>query len=136
MNIFTYGTLMVREIWCRVVKDGYRSASGIISGYARFTVAGERYPGLVESPSGSLAGVVYFDVNDADVARLDHFEGEEYERTEVFVELAEGQKIACQTYLFKHEFRHRLTDNVWSLDEFLHTGIKEFLSGYAGWNNN
>ena len=132
MDLFVYGTLMAPAVWHKVVKGEYDSRPGRLHNYQRLCVAGASYPGLIASAGSAVDGVVYFDVSTSDMQRLDLFEGDEYERIMVEVELENGEKTSCQTFLFKEAFRRRLTNVEWSYEEFLKSGLQEFLETYAG----
>ncbi|MGZ5781655.1 MAG: gamma-glutamylcyclotransferase family protein, partial [Burkholderiaceae bacterium] len=67
-HIFTYGSLMFPQVWQRVVRGQYHSANAIVSGYARYTIVGETYPAIIEQAGATVHGVVYFDVDEQDVA--------------------------------------------------------------------
>src|SRR5271155_1290355 len=75
-HLFTYGSLMFAEVWSRVVHGIYR-----------------QMPARAE-------GVVYFDVSPADVASLDVFEGEQYQRQVIHVRVTGGDAIAVHAYVF------------------------------------
>jgi len=89
-HVFTYGSLMFPEVWQRVVRGDYRSAPAVLDGHARFALAGETYPGAIARSGAIVAGIVYFDVSDADVAALDAFEGSQYRRDRVRIRLDGG----------------------------------------------
>lgn len=128
MNVFTYGSLMFDQVWSRVVRGNYRRAEAVLPGHERRAVRGETYPGVIAAPGASVAGVVYFDVAAADLARLDDFEGSPYERRSVVLELA-GQELPAEVYLIRDP--GRLEDSPWDVAGFERAGIFEFLSGYC-----
>ena len=77
VSVFTYGSLMFDPVWSRVVAGSYERCEAILQGYDRKAVRGETYPVLMPSSALSqVQGVVYCNVSSADLARLDHFEGE------------------------------------------------------------
>lgn len=100
INIFTYGSLMYPEVWERVVRGRYRSSPATATGFARYAISGETYPGMVASPGSSVQGVMYFDVDVEDVAALDAFEGEYYRRDGIPVASENGGAIMAETYIF------------------------------------
>jgi gamma-glutamylcyclotransferase (GGCT)/AIG2-like uncharacterized protein YtfP len=80
-NIFTYGTLMFEEIWSQVVSGEYIKSPAILDGYDRKMARGKEYPVLYpHAPCSQVEGFVYLDVSDADLEKLDYFEGEYYFR--------------------------------------------------------
>jgi gamma-glutamylcyclotransferase (GGCT)/AIG2-like uncharacterized protein YtfP len=100
MNIFTYGSLMFPEVWQRVVRGDYRSAAATIADCRRYAIERETYPGMVRERGGAVTGVVYFDVDTADLAALDAFEGTDYRRETVDVRLATGETVPADTYFY------------------------------------
>ena len=133
MHLFAYGTLMAEQVWQRLVVVRYRREEAELVGFRRLAVAGAGYPGLLEAEQHVVRGVVYRDLATEDIARLDRFEGEEYRRIKVTVRLADGSELTCQTYLFRPEYRHRLSDREWSFEDFVSHGLAAFLADYKGW---
>ncbi len=114
-------------VWSRVVAGSYRSMAASAAGYARYTVRGETYPGAVAELGAVLQGVVYFDVDAADCAALDQFEGPDYRRIGIAVLGADGNTHAAQTYMY---LRHdKLGKVIWKPEEF---ALREFLDTYCG----
>lgn len=134
MHVFTYGSLMFPAIWNRVVGGTYRSVPAVLHDHARFALIDDTYPGVVSHPAQTVEGVLYLNVDDADVAALDAFEGGEYRRDVVTLVLASGETIAAQTYLFLAT--HRLSDQSWEpqsfrMSRFIETYCAEKIGGPA-----
>jgi gamma-glutamylcyclotransferase (GGCT)/AIG2-like uncharacterized protein YtfP len=138
-NLFTYGSLMYSPVWEKIVRDSgaetYANQLGRIDGYSRHAVMGETYPGVIPAPGGSVRGRVYFNLSSADLARLDNFEGPDYERIEVSVVLDAGKTgqaesvVQAGLYLYRHQ--DRLTPQDWSTDWFEREGMAKFLATYV-----
>src|SRR5690606_12204581 len=126
MDIFTYGSLMFPAVWQRVVRSEYRSAPALLPGFARYAVSGETYPGLVRQAGAAVNGVVYFDVDDADLLTLDVFEGSEYRREAVTVSLEADRNLVVETYVFTAT--GRLTNREWDPQAFR---IAHFIDAYC-----
>ena len=100
---FTYGSLMWADIMARVCGRpwGDRAAHEVFDsdvaelfGHERRAIRGQDYPGLVplegQGPPGiAVRGVLYRGLSPQEFARLDAFEGVEYERVLVRVHLLE-----------------------------------------------
>ncbi|MDP9108487.1 MAG: gamma-glutamylcyclotransferase [Pseudomonadota bacterium] len=125
-SIFTYGSLMFAEVWQKVVAGQYASAKATFYGYQRFALRGETYPGIVARATGSVDGLVYLDVSDADIAALDAFEGVDYRRIEAGVTSADGTPVAVQTYLMLQP--QQLSDQPWLPEQF---ALQRFLDTYC-----
>ncbi len=117
---------MFAEVWQRVVRSQYASCAATLDDYRRLAVRDETYPGIVASNGDSVIGVVYADVDAADVARLDQFEGELYQRIDAVVTNANGRAIQVQTYLFLQPAK--LSDQPWLPESF---ALQQFLATYC-----
>lgn len=115
-HLFTYGSLMFAPVWERVIGAHRRSVPACLFGYARFTVRGEPYPGIIPDPGAQVHGRVYLDLDLESLAALDHFEGAEYARTEVAVILADGATCSAQTYVYLYP--DKLSDSDWEPERF------------------
>lgn len=132
MNIFTYGSLMYRPVWERVVSGAYQAVNGTIRGYARRRIMNEVHPALVHARSGSaVRGVVYLHVSAPDLVALDHFEdeGEAYQRIQVPVELDGGRVLNAWTYLYSRPTC--VEDSVWEPEGFEGDDLRRFLETYC-----
>lgn len=125
-HIFTYGSLMFAPVWQRVVQGTYRSAPARLDNHARFAITGETYPGIVAMDGDSVAGVLYFDVSDRDIAALDAFEGIEYRREQVVVTLENGQSVVANTYIYL--MTEKLSQLSWMPETFQ---LERFIGAYC-----
>lgn len=123
--LFTYGSLMFPEVWEKVLQGSYERTRGTACGYARYSVSGMTYPGMIAQAGSSVDGVVYFDISDDDLAILDAFEGENYQRRSVALQLADGRRIEAQTYLFLEP--EELSNQPWDPEQF---AMQRFLQSY------
>lgn len=125
-HVFTYGSLMFFEVWTRVVEGDYRSMRAHLDGHARFEVREQTYPGMVAQQNSQVEGVLYLDVDAADLARLDHFEGDDYVRATLEVACDDGIARASETYLYR--LTDRLQKTLWQPDGF---AMQRFLDTYC-----
>ena len=88
-SIFTYGTLMNPTVMKNVVKAEYKSVKALLRGYIRKKVKGQVYPGITECANSVIEGVLWLDVKEEGVQKLDYFEseGKMYLRKKVSVEV-------------------------------------------------
>ena len=131
-HVFTYGSLMFAEVWQRVVRGHYASHAARLDGYRRFAVRDDTYPGIVTSSDSSVEGLVYTDVDAADLARLDDFEGDLYARIDAVATDPHGRAVKVQTYLCLDA--SYLSDQPWlpesfALSHFLETYCRDKLGG-------
>ncbi len=124
--MFTYGSLMFAPVWSLVVAGVHRSLAATLADHARYRVVDEDYPGMVPQPGADVAGVVYLDVDAADLARLDRFEGDDYRRASITVTSADGAAIPAQTYVYLPT--DRLLPTPWEPAAF---ALQRFLDTYC-----
>ncbi|BCN93506.1 hypothetical protein THMIRHAM_12910 [Thiomicrorhabdus immobilis] len=132
-HCFTYGTLMCQEIMQEVCGDSFHSVPGQITGFSRRCIQGEYYPGILASTEDTVEGVLYLDVSSQAWRRLDVFEGEQYQRQWVAVQLENGSTLMAETYVIRTEFIDVLDNKKWSFDDFLKNGKTHFQSQYSGY---
>ena len=133
MNIFAYGTLMDTDIMRHVSGVSGAGKKGVVTGYSRYRVRGEQYPGIVSDGNGRVEGILYCGITDNELARLDIFEGDMYRREQVEVQLAEEGAIEkAMAYVIRPEHAHRLTGEPWDFANFLEQGKRLFEEHYCG----
>jgi hypothetical protein len=91
----------------------------ILHDYCRHRVRQCDYPGIVAEDGHNVRGTYVAGLTDGDIHRLDVFEGDEYRRIEVKVELPKeaGKFVQAETYLYTAGER-RLDKKEWSYEEF------------------
>ena len=133
-HAFTYGSLMWADIMARVCGHDFASEPALLAGHRRQPVRGQDYPGLRAAPGGQVPGRLYLDVTPDAWARLDAFEGEEYERADVIVSLADGRSLPAQVYRFRDAFADRLLPGDWDAEAFGREGRRRFIDRYVGFD--
>ncbi|KAF2220636.1 AIG2-like family-domain-containing protein, partial [Elsinoe ampelina] len=138
-TLFFYGTLTFPPILHRVIhgpsnptfptpSSSYvRTYPALLPSHRRHRVRGADYPAVVPSTaSASVRGTLAAGLTDADVRRLDIFEGGEYERRKVGVrrlivvdaeEMEEGEEVEAETYIWIAG-ENRLEDEEWDFETF------------------
>jgi len=136
MHVFTYGTLMFPEVWRAVVGHKFATIEGSAKGYAIWRVRDAVFPGILEAgESDVVRGVVYLDVDDTSLARLDLFEDDFYERRTLWIDCDDGQRRAAQAYVVPKANRSILSSDPWDPDEFVARGhLKQFIERFAGFS--
>ena len=132
MNLFVYGTLMISSVMHAVTDRRFRFADAVLMGYARYTVKGEYYPGIIPEKDAVTKGLLCFYVDQLSLERLDAFEGDLYQRTAILVETEKGEVFSAETYAVKPEFRDCLSSKKWNVKEFSQNHLKAFLETYSG----
>ena len=98
-----------------------------LSGYARYLIKGQVFPGIVKADQCSVGGIVYHDIDSMVLQRLDEFESEVYERKEVQVTLDNSQQVSAYTYVMSYEHEYLLTDLSWDVEVFKHKHLADYL---------
>jgi len=124
MTLFAYGTLMDPAVWSRVAREPAKSQRGVLTDYEARRLRGVTFPGLVEAAGARVPGLLYFDVSDAAMERLDEYEDDFYIRIEVTVEAEDGTRVPAQVYLMHPDHREVVLDDIWhppGVRDFSHT---------------
>jgi gamma-glutamylcyclotransferase (GGCT)/AIG2-like uncharacterized protein YtfP len=133
-HAFTYGSLMWADIMGRVCGRAFSALPASLADHVRHPVQGQDYPGMRPQAGASVQGRLYLDLDEAALARLDAFEGEEYQRSEVRVQLPDGRSLLAWTYLYKPEFSARLGAGDWDEAGFAREGKARFEARYVGFD--
>lgn len=109
------------------------SMPGVLKGFSRWSVKGEKYPALVPDERGRVDGLVYRDVPNLAWDRLDRFEGEMYARRIVQIELTDGNSLLAAAYIVQPDFLDQLDSSDWDFADFLRNGKAYFQMRYKGY---
>lgn len=128
MNLFTYGTLIFADIWQCVVGHAAESTPAELSGYRVLGVVDDLFPVMIPGTTDDRAsGVIYFDLTDQDLQRLDDYEAHLYERKEVYPVTEDGGSVACQTYLLREEYYSAATEEAWTPAWFAEHAKRQYM---------
>jgi Gamma-glutamyl cyclotransferase, AIG2-like len=125
---------MWADIMARVCGGVLPSEAARLHGYRRHPVRGEDYPGLRLAEGGVVDGRLYRGLDTAQWARLDAFEGADYERLHVSVVLPDGRLEAADVYCFRIEQAIQLLPGDWDPQRFESEGRERFLARYIGFS--
>ncbi|MDJ0848718.1 MAG: gamma-glutamylcyclotransferase family protein [Myxococcota bacterium] len=126
-RIFTYGTLAAPEVmeallgWCPPARPA------VLEDHARYALRGRDYPGLVAEPGARTEGLLYEGLEAPAMARLDHFEGNLYERRVVHVHTTASERALAEVYVVPEAGRHLLAGDAWDLEHFRRTRLAEWV---------
>lgn len=116
-NLFVYGSLMFPEIWESLVRSVYQSAPATLLGYKRTRIVGDCYPVIRPATHGDfVTGQIHWRVSDADLRRLDQFEGKLYRRRRVQVHALPMRRTPVQAiaYVLHDRYRHLASAQPWN----------------------
>lgn len=95
--LFVYGTLLDDDVRALVLGHATMTGAAVAPRLRTVFFPGRTYPGLVEAAGGEAVGLLLENLSLADMAALDAYEGEEYERRVIAV-LREGVTVEAETY--------------------------------------
>ncbi len=114
----------------------------ILHEYCRRRVENADYPGITEDPGHQVFGTFTTGLTEANLGKLDFFEGSQYERRKVNVRLltkvgdakgvgnVEGEERSAGVYVFLN--RNELEDREWDLEEFRRDKLQQWTrAGYV-----
>nr|POE87415.1 protein aig2 c [Quercus suber] len=138
---FFYGTLMAPQVLHRVCHGGMDTSNpiymthnlriqpAILPKFRRHRVKGADYPAIMPHQDAIVRGTLVTGLTDADIWRLDIFEGDEYQRKLVLVgtliedgvnkreSKLQNANVEAETYVWVAG-EHRLEEREWDLEEF------------------
>lgn len=126
-QLFCYGTLCIPEVMCQVIGRVPKSLTGSLLGYACYSLTGLTYPAIVPEKEAWAQGVLYQGLSRAQLAKLDAYEGEQYRRQRVRVDVERGRTEQAWTYTLHPRYYHRLGGKGWSLEQFRHEQLAQYL---------
>ncbi|KAF5002658.1 hypothetical protein FGRMN_196 [Fusarium graminum] len=142
---FFYGTLMAPEVFftvCygdrnppQVIKDMHTFTPAILEGYCRHRVQYADYPGVVAEKGHTVLGVYATGLTDANMNKLDIFEGSEYIKETVKVKLLnkDGTNPAKQevkeTSVYVYMKPEHLEKVEWDFEEFRKQKMQNWTRG-------
>ena len=117
--LFAYGTLQVPEILEALCGRALRGRPARLEGFGRGRIRDEVYPAVAPRAGARTVGQLYLDLRDADLAALDAFEGEIYDRRSLAVTpLDESPAVVAWVYVLVPEAAPLLCDEPWDLATF------------------
>jgi gamma-glutamylcyclotransferase (GGCT)/AIG2-like uncharacterized protein YtfP len=127
---------MFPEVWQAVVGRKFETVEGTAAGFANYRVVNAVFPGIVKAGDRDVVrGVVYLEVDDESLTRLDLFEDDFYERQALWVDCTDGQRRAADSYVVPPQNRHVLTNEPWQRDDFVASGgLEQFIRQFQGFS--
>ena len=124
--MFAYGSLCFPELVEALLGLAVEPEPARLEGWQRVGVRGASYPGLRAALGASTEGVLYRNLGPEELARLDAFEGELYERRSLIVQ-AGGAAVAAEVWVVRPSLLHRLGDEPWSPAGFASAHLHEWV---------
>lgn len=116
--LFAYGTLQHPAIIRHILGRIPDASPAVLRDYARYTIRGENYPGLVPEKNARTAGTLFFGILLEEWARLDSYESDLYVRQTVLT-LRQGQDpLPAQAYILPPRHFNVLSEIPWDLNTY------------------
>lgn len=131
LSVFTYGTLQFPEAMQAVTGLMLIPVPATLSGYQCLKIKGRTFPGLFKKEEAITTGMLYRELDQQSIERLDQFEDVMYERCLVDVKVGDKSEQAY-VYVTQKEYEACLMDQNWSLEEFRKKYLKLYLKRIAG----
>jgi len=132
--LFFFGTLMDLDVLAYLLErpvdlDDLEAAT--ITGFRRVAATGACYPVLVPEPGGTVEGRLLRRATARDIARINHYESEEYLAELRSVTAGAGREVAAWLYLGLDGLVSG--DQPWSLEDWQRTVKPRFFAPCDGW---
>jgi gamma-glutamylcyclotransferase (GGCT)/AIG2-like uncharacterized protein YtfP len=128
LPLFVYGTLRDADVVSVVLGrtlDVCALERATALGHLTVYYPGQTYPALLAKPDSSAEGLLFRHLSARDIALLDTFEGDEYRRGSILVQI-EGEALGALCYL---PTRPIAADaRVWTLEEWQRQHKAEMLA--------
>ena len=110
-----------------VAGQAFRFQEAKLRGYREFRVnSDEEQAAILPFPDTETEGMVYFDLDDAALKRVDEFQGALYHRVEVNVEGLGGDWIEAEAYVIQFRKTKVLTAEPWDEEAFREKHIMKY----------
>jgi gamma-glutamylcyclotransferase (GGCT)/AIG2-like uncharacterized protein YtfP len=129
-GLFAYGTLQIAEILVQLIGRPLPALHAVLVGYRCFRVSEKPYPAIIAEPGASVSGLLQTDVSPAELALLDRYEGDFYERRLVELQTA-GGAVPGFAYVLRAAHREQLSGEEWDLARFRRDHLAHYLAEVA-----
>jgi hypothetical protein len=132
--LFFFGTLMDLDVLGYLLEqpvdlDDLEAAT--ITGFRRVTATGARYPVLVPEPGGTVEGRLLRRATARDIARINHYESQEYLAELRSITAGAGREVAAWLYLGLDGLA--ADDQPWSPEEWQRTVKPRYFTACDDW---
>ena len=127
IDLFVYGTLQIPEVFQAVTGRCVPAEPARLADHARYCLKGLSYPGLIVELGAVTDGLLFRRLGTPEVARLDAFEDDFYERLTVSVTTLAGETVKAEAYIVPAVSHHLIDPRPWCLDEFRRRSLHSFL---------
>ena len=105
----------------------FPSEPATLEGFARSMLRGATYPGIAPAAGARTQGTLYSELDPESLALLDRFESDLYERRELRVATASGERSAF-AWVVRPQHQELLTGEPWDRHLFAARHLREWLA--------
>lgn len=116
-RLFVYGTLQLPDRMQALIGRIPPSKAAQLVGFRTGLVARADFPGIVPCPDAVTTGLLLGSLNAEDLARLDAYEGELYQRVSIQVQTVSGP-CSAWVYQIVPWARDRVTREPWTIEGY------------------
>lgn len=134
-RLFTYGTLMLDDVFGALLNRVPLSYTAQLPGYKRVCVDQKIYPGIFSCPGETVTGKFYEDILPDEWPLLDWFESDLYKRVEVDVYPTDSDIHSVSAWTYRVEPGNMGFLNLmkpWDLHTFIETESKSYIEMCKG----
>jgi gamma-glutamylcyclotransferase (GGCT)/AIG2-like uncharacterized protein YtfP len=125
-NIFVYGTLQSPEIIKKLTGKSFKNTPAVLEGYKRYWVKESDYPAVIQQIDEQTTGLVLENVDDLSFDIISLYEGDEYGKKKVTVNLNGISKdVWTFVWVNGNEF---LENKDWDFLNFEKTSLEYYLN--------
>ncbi|WPT14320.1 AIG2-like protein C [Picochlorum sp. SENEW3] len=124
-QVFVYGTLQYPSILTALINRVPTMHKAVVHGYKRYGLTDYVFPAVVEDASASVDGLLLTGLSEQEMVILDEYEGDEYRKEEVEVNVfrdtggsAEASLEKALLYVWMDEYKHLLNGKEWNKEAF------------------
>lgn len=131
MNLFVYGTLIHPDIYHLVTGTRKAGEQATAEGFEVLGVQGQSFPGMIEKPGFIASGILYRNLTEDELDRLDYYEDDFYVRKaiEITIQSQPGKNELAWAYLVPESNHHVLSREQWDYSDFCKNHLNDFMNG-------
>jgi len=119
---------MFLELMQALTGKSFMTKFGQLHGYAQFMIKEEGQSAMILFPDRMVDGVVYLDMDEVSLAKIDAFQGKRFVREEVSIEGEGGEWLEASAYCLKLSRKSLLRGEEWDEDVYRAKYLKKELA--------
>lgn len=127
LPLFCYGTLQSPLVMHALVGQTYLGTGATLLDYRIYRVRGTEYPGIFPEKGSIVMGTLYQNIDDPILQILDNFEGDQYIREIVQVNLEDSNSQEAYMYSIDKNRRDLLSQEGWDYDTFVKNELDAYI---------